>query len=81
MVTKDSETDRYGNLKTKQMTMLNISHFLTISSKHRCPVKLKVRATKDGQKLTVKELFETHNHDRNEVSFLKIFVVILADRK
>ena len=35
-----------------------------------CPFVIKVRATKDGQKLYIKEIFGEHNHELSEVRII-----------
>ena len=35
-----------------------------------CPFVIKVRATKDGQKLYIKEISEEHNHELSEVRIM-----------
>ncbi|GFO11163.1 inosine-uridine preferring nucleoside hydrolase-like isoform x3 [Plakobranchus ocellatus] len=38
------------------------------TTKKACPFYVKVRATADGQKLFVRDVLDTHNHDISEVS-------------
>ena len=35
-----------------------------------CPFRIKVRATKDGQKLYIKEISGEHNHELSEVKII-----------